>query len=56
MQRTSEFYGPIDGHIVIPAPHCGPGGLMNFNFGGYLPADSKSITAKSGISIANTQI
>ena len=35
MHRTAEFHGPIDGRIVIPAPHCGPGGSMSFNFGGY---------------------
>ncbi|KAF2177822.1 TPR-like protein [Zopfia rhizophila CBS 207.26] len=32
MQQTSEFNGPIEGHIVIPAPH-NAGGTMNFNFG-----------------------
>ncbi|KAF2190151.1 TPR-like protein [Zopfia rhizophila CBS 207.26] len=31
MQKTSEFHGSIDGHIVIAAPHSGPGGTMNFN-------------------------
>ncbi|RYO15400.1 hypothetical protein AA0111_g11703 [Alternaria arborescens] len=30
---TSTFHGAIDAHVAIPAPHCGPGGTMNFNFG-----------------------
>ncbi|KAF2732966.1 hypothetical protein EJ04DRAFT_469350 [Polyplosphaeria fusca] len=30
---TSAFNGAVDGHVVIPAPHCGPGGTMHFNFG-----------------------
>ncbi|CAI9627914.1 unnamed protein product [Alternaria burnsii] len=30
---ASTFYGAIDAHVAIPAPHCGPGGTMNFNFG-----------------------
>ena len=35
MHRTAEFHGPIDGGIVIPAPHAGSGGSMNFYFGGH---------------------
>lgn len=30
---ASTFHGPMEAHIAIPAPHCGPGGTMNFNFG-----------------------
>ncbi|CAN9442589.1 unnamed protein product [Alternaria alternata] len=30
---ASTFHGAIDAHVAIPAPHCGPGGTMNFNFG-----------------------
>ncbi|RYN53567.1 hypothetical protein AA0118_g9685 [Alternaria tenuissima] len=30
---ASTFHGAIDAHIAIPAPNCGPGGTMNFNFG-----------------------
>ncbi|KAF2030383.1 TPR-like protein [Setomelanomma holmii] len=30
---ASTFHGPFDAHIAIPAPQCGPGGTMNFNFG-----------------------
>jgi hypothetical protein len=30
---ASAFYGPIDANVAIPAPHCGPGGTMHFNFG-----------------------
>jgi hypothetical protein len=30
---ASAFHGGIDAHIAIPAPQCGPGGIMNFNFG-----------------------
>lgn len=30
----SAFHGAIDAHVAIPAPHCGPGGTMNFNIGG----------------------
>ncbi|KAF2843949.1 hypothetical protein T440DRAFT_494281 [Plenodomus tracheiphilus IPT5] len=32
---ASAFHGGIDAHIAIPAPQCGPGGIMNFNFGSY---------------------
>jgi len=34
LRMASEFHGPIDGGIVISAPHCGSGGTMNFHFGG----------------------
>ncbi|KAJ4312335.1 hypothetical protein N0V94_007489 [Neodidymelliopsis sp. IMI 364377] len=30
---ASTFHGAIDAHIAVPAPQCGPGGTMNFNFG-----------------------
>ncbi|KAI4940873.1 hypothetical protein J4E91_011130 [Alternaria rosae] len=30
---ASTFHGTIDAHVAIPAPQCGPGGTMNFNFG-----------------------
>lgn len=30
----STFHEAIDAHVAIPAPHCGPGGTMYFNFGG----------------------
>lgn len=30
---TSTFHGPLDAHTATTAPHCGPGGTMNFNFG-----------------------
>lgn len=30
---ASAFHGPIDAHNAIVGPHCGPGGVMNFNFG-----------------------
>ncbi|KAF2726975.1 hypothetical protein EJ04DRAFT_479753, partial [Polyplosphaeria fusca] len=38
---TSAFNGAVDGHIVIPAPHCGPGGTMHFNFGPTLAHDQR---------------
>jgi hypothetical protein len=30
---NNTFHGPIDAQVAIPAPQCGPGGTMNFNFG-----------------------
>ena len=30
---SSTFNGATEGHIVIPAPYCGPGGTMHFNIG-----------------------
>jgi len=33
MQTTSEFQGPIDGHIVIPGLYTAAGGVTNFSFG-----------------------
>ncbi|KAJ8112893.1 hypothetical protein OPT61_g4848 [Boeremia exigua] len=30
---ASTFHGSFDADVAIPAPHCGPGGTMNFNFG-----------------------
>ncbi|RII24899.1 hypothetical protein CUC08_Gglean000251 [Alternaria sp. MG1] len=30
---ASTFHGAIGAHVAIAAPHCGPGGTMNFNFG-----------------------
>jgi hypothetical protein len=30
---ASTFHGAIDAQVAIPAPQCGPGGTMNFNFG-----------------------
>ncbi|KAF2732575.1 hypothetical protein EJ04DRAFT_565812 [Polyplosphaeria fusca] len=38
---TSEFNGAVDGHIVIPGPHCGPGGTMHFNFGSTFAHDQR---------------
>lgn len=29
---ASAFHGPIDAHNAVVGPHCGPGGVMNFNF------------------------
>jgi len=43
----NEFHGPIDGYIVIPAPH-NAGGTMNFNFG-YPPTHGRSATRPGNI-------
>ncbi|OAK96859.1 hypothetical protein IQ06DRAFT_47717 [Phaeosphaeriaceae sp. SRC1lsM3a] len=50
---ASTFHGPFDAHVAIPAPHCGPGGTMNFNFGAS-PADrqERKITPFSTVPFA----
>ncbi|KAF2174719.1 TPR-like protein [Zopfia rhizophila CBS 207.26] len=41
MQRSREFTGAVSGRNVVAGPYCGPGGTMNFNFGGYPPTQDE---------------